>query len=501
MFDPEFFPTPLSLVKRMIDPYRDSAHHGLYVLPPSWTILEPSAGKGDIADYICSYHDRGYGEKRNHARIRVIEKNFDLQKILMAKGYPILGYDFLSYQADQHFDLIAMNPPFSNGDLHLLHAWDVVGSGGNIVCILNAETINNPCTKRRKDLLDLIHEHGSIEFVKRPFATAERKTNVEIAIVRLSKPKQDNDPLDFHFDIVDEKEDVLDASIESSESGALTQIDHLGASIRLYEKTRNAFVNFMRSMEELSFYGSELAEKYCPEGCSGLGLEHIHQMALSSFSGGGSTQMRCNDFRDQLNMSAWKKILSGLNLDGIMTSGVKRSLEDNIEKAGHLPLTKANISAVVQAIIGNAGDTMKKAVVDVFDLFTRYHEFNRVANAEGWKTNKSWYCGKKVILPNWVEPDWSKNGMHINFSRAKDYEDIDKACCWLTGKRYSDISTIEASMQADMHGPKEMKGESEFFFFRYFIKGTVHLTFKSQDVLDAFNRTANENKNWLGETR
>ena len=501
MFDSEFYPTPFDLVQKLIAPYRDpeNGRYGFKV-NPDWNILEPSAGKGNIADYLCDFNDKAsYGMRRNEARIRVIEQNFELQQILIGKGYPLIGYDFLSYEADQHFDLIAMNPPFSNGDAHLLHAWEVVGDDGHIACILNAETIRNPYTKRRKDLLDLIAAHGSVEFVNSAFVKAERKTAVEVAIVRLQKPKSEKDPLVFEFEPADKTESDLETDIESSAGSALAHIDHLGTLINRYEKTKAAFVNFIRAMEELEFYSGDLASRYSTEKRTDSASSYIHRMALDAYAEAKSNKTKCNEFRDKLNMSAWKMILSNLKMDGIMTSGLQEAFAKNVEKTGHLPLTKANIAAVVGAIIGNSGETMKKAVVEVFDLFTKYHADNRIPNQEGWKTNKSWRCTKRVILPHWVEPSWSR-GMQINYQKSRLYQDIDKACCWLMGKRYDDIVTIENAMSADMKAmPSTMKGESEFFKFRYFLKGTVHLEFKDQVLLDRFNKEANENKNWLGD--
>ena len=502
MFHEEFFPTPLSLIQKLISPYRltsdDLGYRSGYKLDPDWTILEPTAGKGDICDYLAGYCKDSYGRRKNDARIRVIEQSFELQQILMGKGYPVIGHDFLRYQADQHFDLVIMNPPFSNGDLHLLHAWEVVGNGGRVACILNAETIRNPHTKRRRDLLDLIEAHGSVEFVGQAFANAERKTGVDTCIVRLQKPKAEGDPLEFRFDAVDQTEGDMDCGMDSPTTGGLAHIDRLGTIINQYERTKAAFVNFIRAMNELRFYGEGLADRYSSEGRNDSVGSSIHRMAVDAYANGGASTSKCNEFRDRLNSSCWKLVMSKLNLDGIMTSGLQQAFAQNIEKTGHLPLTKENISAVVGAIIGNTQETMKQAVVAVFDIFTRYHSENRIPNQEGWKTNKSWRCTKKVILPHWVERAWS-GGMCIRYNRARDYQDIDKACCWLMGKSYGEILTIEKAMEADMNGPRLMKGESEFFKFRYFLKGTVHLTFKDQDLLDKFNRIANETKNWLGD--
>ena len=494
MFDTEFYPTPASLVCDLIAPYRKDARFG-YKVPADWTILEPSAGKGNIADYIADYNPDSYGRKKNEARVRCIEKNFELQQILRGKNYPIIGDDFLEYQADQHFDLIVMNPPFSNGDEHLLHAWEVVGHGGHIACVLNAETIRNAHTKRRKALLNLIEEYGHYTFVEEAFNKAERKTKVEVALVWLDKPALAKDPLKFEFTPADDKEDDADLSM-STGGTALAHVDHLGAVINQYEKTKEAFIGFIRSMEELAFYGAGLAKMYRTEGRYDV-KEYVHRMAIDAYLNGGSNNTKCNEFRDLLNASAWETVLGSLNLDGIMTTSVKEAFDRNLKAAGHMPLTKRNVQGVVSAIIGSAGETMKLCVVEVFDLFTKYYSDNRLPNQEGWKTNKSWYCNKKVILPNWVELKWS-SGMQISYSRARHYQDIDKACCWLMGKKYEEVLTIEKAMTEDMEGARLGKGESEFFTFRYYMKGTVHLTFKDQTLLDRFNITASENKNWIG---
>jgi hypothetical protein len=42
-----------------------------------------------------------------------------------------------------------------------------------------------------------------------------------------------------------------------------------------------------------------------------------------------------------------------------------------------------------------------------------------------------------------------------------------------------------------------MIAESEFFTMKFYLKGTVHFTFKSQKVWADFNLTATKGKNWL----
>mgnify|MGYP003290709934 CR=1 FL=1 len=60
-----------------------------------------------------------------------------------------------------------MNPPFSNGDKHLLKALQIQQNGGKVVCLLNAETIRNPYTETRKTLVDLLEKYeAEIEYIE-----------------------------------------------------------------------------------------------------------------------------------------------------------------------------------------------------------------------------------------------------------------------------------------------------------------------------------------------
>ena len=146
-------------------------------------ILEPSAGKGDLAKSI----------KWNNKYIDRIEIDPNLWHILAGKGYRVVHDDFLTFNGKKRYDLIVMNPPFDRGDEHLLHALDLLSlHGGSVVCLLNAETLRNPCTNRRGMLRRKLEEHGAeIEYMADAFQHAERRASVDIAIVKAVVPKPD----------------------------------------------------------------------------------------------------------------------------------------------------------------------------------------------------------------------------------------------------------------------------------------------------------------------
>ena len=107
--------------------------------------------------------------------------------ILKGRDYRVVHNDFLTYETWKEYDAIIMNPPFSNGCKHLLKALEMQSrNGGIVVCLLNAETLKNPCTKERLDLQRKLTEYNAkIEFIQDAFLEAERKTGVEIALVKV----------------------------------------------------------------------------------------------------------------------------------------------------------------------------------------------------------------------------------------------------------------------------------------------------------------------------
>ena len=149
---------------------------------PHSQILEPSAGAGNILDYIV----KRSGVKQ--ANCYAIEIDGDLQATLSGKGYQIIDFDFMEYNGGYGFDLILMNPPFKNGVNHLLKAWSIVRPGGDIACLLNTETVYNTGSKEKKVLAHLINQYGETENIGKAFTTADRPSGVEVVIVWLHKP-------------------------------------------------------------------------------------------------------------------------------------------------------------------------------------------------------------------------------------------------------------------------------------------------------------------------
>lgn len=177
-----FFPTPTPLVDQMID-YAD--------IKPGHEVLEPSAGKGNIADQIMV--------SAPDASLDVVEYNASLASLLEVKGYNVVGNDFLEYSGKQ-YDRIVMNPPFENfQDIdHVKHAYGLLKPGGKLVAIMGAGVKNS--RKKAVEFREWLDDAGSYieDLPEGSFKGSERSTGVNTVMVTIEK--NDTNTLNYKKD-------------------------------------------------------------------------------------------------------------------------------------------------------------------------------------------------------------------------------------------------------------------------------------------------------------
>jgi hypothetical protein len=174
-----FFPTPQSLIEKMLEDYNHK--------PLPRNILEPSAGKGDIVDFI---RKKAGNSGNSYPNIYCYELVPELQEILKQKNCKLLGNDFLASKPEIKFDLIVMNPPFDKGVNHILHAWDILDKGGQIIALLNQHTYYSAYNSHRLKFKTLVDQFGKVENLGSAFSDSgkvERTAKVDVIMVKLTR--------------------------------------------------------------------------------------------------------------------------------------------------------------------------------------------------------------------------------------------------------------------------------------------------------------------------
>lgn len=168
-----FFPTPNEIIDSMLERAE---------IEPGMKVLEPSAGKGNIAERIRDEHEG--------VRLDVVEYNFTLHDYLKSQDFNVVGGDFLEFKGFS-YDRILMNPPFEKGqDIdHVKHAYDLLKPGGRVVAIMSEGPFfrgDKKATSFREWLDELSGVSDRLQ--DGAFKVSERSTGVATRIVTIDKP-------------------------------------------------------------------------------------------------------------------------------------------------------------------------------------------------------------------------------------------------------------------------------------------------------------------------
>lgn len=455
MFNKEFYPTPLHVLEQM---QIDCAEK---------VVLEPSAGKGDIIDFC----------KKNGARnVLAFEINKDLQKIVEKKSH-LLGSDFLECTAEQisHVEVIVMNPPFSNADEHIMHAYNIAPEGCEVIALCNWETIDKAYTRSRRKLQALIENYGLDHNLGSCFDTAERKTGVEVGLVRLFKPTLGNEN-SFDGFFMDEDEEELQSNevLEYNEVRALV----------------NRYVGAMKYFDELH----ELRDKI-NYTTSGLGMSSI------DFTIGYNEKVTTKEeFSKYMQKTSWKHIFNKMNMKKYVTSGVMRDINRFVENQQKYPFTMKNVYRMFEIIIGTRQQTYNRALEEIVDKFTEHTSENRFG-VEGWKTNSGYMLNHKFII-NWmVKPTYNGDKLELMYNGNTDkIEDLVKVLCNITGQNYDNHKTINQFFRDLKNIDRGVWYSWGFFEFKAFKKGTIHFKFQNKEDWYMLNKAYGELKGFTLST-
>lgn len=471
MIDNQFYPTPLSLALKARTKFKSDVVR----------LLEPSAGRGDLLAPLLAGYNRG-------AKIDCIESDADNLAVLRDKKLNVIGHDFLTYAGGAMYSHILMNPPFEQGAEHVLHAWKIMFDG-EIVAIINAETLKNPYTRQRQTLTKLIADHGEVEYLPGEFVTPEtqRKTAVEVALVYLRKQSE------FKATFIDALS--IDKPASEHEKDAVNlDLKEMAIPTNMIQNLVIEFNLAAKALKQAAMYRAR-ASHYL--------ARFDRSIVDSSYNGSdllGSTTTYFSDGYDKLKERAWSTILRSTNVTDKLSSGQQKAVEAQFTEISRLEFTVQNIYGFLDGIISQQATLQMGMLCEVFDMISKYHPQNRSWFC-GWKSNARHRVNAfKVMHTRFILPRCSMS-YHASFSwdDEKRFSDFDKVFAMLDGKDAEAIYSLEAMAKEKY---KELRsGErvtSDYFDLRYFPQaGTLHFFPTRIDLIDRLNRLVGKHRQWL----
>ena len=479
MFNKNFYPTPDDTIKLMLDKIRKGNIRN---------ILEPSAGKGNIIDYIHE-HNYEYNYFAHKVNIDAIEIEEDLKTILYQKDCILVGNDFLTFETNKEYDLIIANPPFDEGAKHLLKMIEIAKNqkftNCQILCLLNAETIKNPYSEERKFLRNQIEFFkGEIDFLENQFSNAERQTNVEVALVHINIIKNDNDK---NFEFFDSMLNDMLASQHNLSSNSKNKLeliipkneigykeDEIITYINMYNKHIEKLRNLYTTQQELDNY-----------------LKYLNKKDIRFYYQSHENK-DWNSTVIGVRSLYWDKILNTSKFRELLTNEAYDDLQKKINSLSDLEITLQNVSLMIQTLSQNQYSILNDTLVKLFEKYTSYHQSEYSKNIHyynGWKTNDAYKMNKKIIFPSYLSYYWKwerSSYNDVDYSLKQKIEDILKVFKLISSKEAGEWKQI---------GDYEF--ENNLIHFKQFKKGTCHVWFKDLELLDKLNFLVGQQKNWL----
>ena len=456
-------------------------------------ILESSAGNGDLAEQNPWANDP-YGHHRHNPRIDCCEIDISRHTILREKGFNVIGFDFLQMQSAVQYSHCLMNPPFSEGARHVLKAWDLMWDA-EIVAIINSETVKNPFSEERRRLVKIIEEHGDVEFIEDAFSgpDAQRKTNVEIALVYLRKQADTSAIVGDLF--CDLKED---SSAETLTRGFHEQCE-VALPNSMIENTVLAFKAAVSSMRD-SVFARARANYYSSILGDPLAVRNGDRERSSADVSPSWVQNTVAGEYDALKDAAWAGILRSSNVTSRLSSKAQKRVESEFEQIKKLEFSVSNIYGFLLGIVESQGGIQIDMLCDAFDEITRYHSDNTVY-FKGWKSNdRHRTCGMKIKATRFVLPRHGTNSWSSSFSWDTErlLSDFDKVFALVDGKREPAVSLLSVAQKHFSDLRSGVRVSSSYFDLRYYPGvGTLHFFPKSKALIDRFNRIVGRHRQWL----
>lgn len=455
MFNQDFYPTPDSVADMM-----GIEAHGK-------TIYEPSAGSGNLLRYL-----RRAGAKR----LLASEKDERLANIAKAECDEFIGLDFLSVVPEQvsHIDMIVMNPPFSQAEKHINHAWEIAPEGCEIISLCNWASLENSNRFYYHYTNNLIENYGICDNLGPVFSQgAERTTGVEIGLVRLHKPMTNRENDNFWGFYMEEEG-------ETSGGSDLVPNDEVRRLVGLHRASLERFAKLEKAAKSLHEVSQTFG--FNQASVSVYRNEEIHDM---------------ESFSRTVTVQSWKKIFSLLKLERFVTTGVMKDIEAFARRQEKVPFTVKNVYRMLEIIVGTSGETMNRAIVEAVDNFTNYTHKNRYG-LPGWKTNLGHLLNKKFIVDRIVEKKYGK-GFDIAWSGGLGYRDdkvndLMKAICHITGTSYDSVGSFGSMFRKQDRIQSATWYDWGHLEFKVFHKGTAHFKFKDLKVWEELNRRYAEAK-------
>ena len=197
--------------------------------------------------------------------------------------------------------------------------------------------------------------------------------------------------------------------------------------------------------------------------------------------------------RKDFRVKAWRSIVRNLGLPKVMSIKRQKEFDGNCKKGSLPEINTKNVHEFLDSIIGSMNEIVEETIQEVYE-WLRPGARRYVEHKTNLK-NARWRLGEKIIITSVATGhSWSKS-YSLHYWCEDHFIQLDRAFHLLDGAGIPDgyksplVDAINTT--AYVSGAT---GETEYFSFRCFYNGNIHITFKRLDLVKRLNAGAGGGK-------
>jgi hypothetical protein len=353
--------------------------------------------------------------------------------------------------------------------------------------LLNAETLKNPYSNSRKELINQLEKYNAnIEYIENAFLDAERKTNVEIALIYIDIPK-----IEYNSVILDElRQEETYKTNNQYNSDKLINSDFIKGIVEQYNYEVKAGLKLIDEYNSLIPY---MLRTFKGENNPVLKLQLDYED-----KDGSSLE---NAYIKQIRSKYWSALFNNDQFMGLFTSNLKQKYMQHVEELKDYDFSLYNIYSLRIQLNKEMIQGVEDTILNLFEEFSHKHYYDETSKNihlyNGWKTNKAYKINKKVIIPlNGFNGWFERHYRPTDYTVLDKLKDIEKVFNYLDNGQTEEIDITE-TLKISEHYQETRKIDLKYFYITFFKKGTCHIEFKNEELLHKFNLFGSQRKNWL----
>ena len=178
-----------------------------------------------------------------------------------------------------------------------------------------------------------------------------------------------------------------------------------------------------------------------------------------------------------LDRSIWRDLMKKSGMISLMDAQAREQWYNSLEKDEIPAVSEENILSTFEQLHLNKGEVFERGVINVFKGLSW-----------DFKTNSPCKFGAKIIVTGLIKYDQWGFGLDWGWQRDR-LADLERVLMLLDGKPVPDNRADVTRRLADhIHENRHSnRYEDGMFAIKYFQKGTAHITFKRQELVDKLN--------------